>query len=76
MKLLPSNFSIKRDGVLLKSCDKCRETVKSLKKETSANMDDKDIHAKTVGVRLSVNTVDKEDNARIVVVHLFVNIIE
>ena len=26
VKLLPSNFSEKRDGVLLKSCDKCRET--------------------------------------------------
>jgi hypothetical protein len=25
VKLLPSNFSIKRDGVLLKACNKCRE---------------------------------------------------
>lgn len=25
VKLLPSNFSVKRDGVLLKSCNRCRE---------------------------------------------------
>ena len=30
VNLLPTNFSVKRDGVLLKSCDKCREKVKQI----------------------------------------------
>jgi len=33
VNLLPTNFSVKRDGVLLKSCDKCRETVEKNKCE-------------------------------------------
>ena len=33
VKLLPSNFSEKRDGVLLKTCDKCREKQKKSRTE-------------------------------------------
>jgi mannitol-specific phosphotransferase system IIBC component len=33
VKLLPSNFSVKRDGVLLKTCDKCREKAKKSKEK-------------------------------------------
>ena len=33
VNLLPTNFSVKRDGVLLKSCDKCREKRKKSRTE-------------------------------------------
>ena len=46
VKLLPSNFSEKRDGILLKSCDRCREKDKKRKESSKCEHGKQRAHCK------------------------------